>query len=206
MKIEKLLIYGGLGYLAYRLFFKEKSPYGGETSESALDLDTPFVDTSNVGAEGRFDWKYVGASALRTDQNGQPIYCGVPGNPFSSAGIEGRSATTGVAPTTYYAMFELGDKKSVTEGYALPGANAGGRHIQVGDTLDLTVTGGQFSALDGQRVTVLQLGSDACTPSGKSEGGNSFFVVDMPIILEGADDSQYPPQEGIGYAQKVNSI
>lgn len=204
MKIEKLLIYGGLGYLAYHLFFKEKSPHGGEATSTDLDPETPLMDTSNVGLEGRLNWKYVGASALRNDDNGQPIYCGVPGNPFASAGVEGRSATTGVAPTTYYAMFELGDKKSVTEGYSLPGANAGGKHVQVGDTLDLTVQGGQFSALDGQRVTVLQLGSDTCTPSGRSEGGNSFFVVDIPIILEGAGDSQYPPQEATGYATRVN--
>jgi len=205
MKTQNLLIYGGLGYLAYRLFFKEKSPTNGDSSSTTLQQDTPGMDTSQVGAKGRLDWRYVGSSALRLDDNGQPIYCGVPGNPFSSSGIEGRSAKTGVAPTTYYAMFELGDEKSVNEGYSLMGSNSQAQHIQVGDTLDLRVTGGQFSALDGQRVTVLQLGSDACTPSGRPEGKTNFFVVDMPIILEGADDSQYPPQEATGYAIKVNS-
>ena len=204
MKIENLLIYGGLGYLAYHLFFKDKSPMGNETSSTDIDLGQPMMDQSNVGLNGRLDFKYVGASALRTDESGREIYCGVPGNPFASAGVEGRSATTGVAPTTYYAMFELGDKKGVNEGYVLPGSNTGGKHVQVGDTLDLQITGGQFSALDNQRVTVLQRGSDKCTPTGQAEGMNTFFVVDVPIILEGAGDSQYPPQEAVGYATRVN--
>jgi hypothetical protein len=36
------------------------------------------------------------------------------------------------------------------------------------------------------------------------EGKNNFVVVDIPIIMEGADDSQYPAQEGSGFAVKVN--
>lgn len=206
MKTEQLLIYGGLGYLAYRVFFKDKPHTNGDTSATTAQLDTPVADLSAVGRGGKYHWRYVGMSALRTDQNGQPILCGLPGNPFTSPGVEGRSAKTGVAPTTFYAMFELGDEQSVSEGYSLAMANANGQHIKVGDQLDLTVTGGQFSALDGLRVNVLQLGSDTCTPTGTSEGQNSFFVVDLPIILEGAGDAQYPPQEGIGYGVKVNPI
>lgn len=206
MKTEQLLIYGGLGYLAYRVFFKDKPHTSGDTSATTAQADTPIADLSDVGRDGKYYWRYVGMSALRQDQNGQPIVCGLPGNPFTSPGVEGASAKTGVAPTTFYAMFELGDEQSVNEGYSLAMANANGQHIKVGDQLDLTVTGGQFSALDGLRVTVLQLGSDTCTPTGTSEGPNSFFVVDLPIILEGAGDAQYPPQEGIGYGIKVNSI
>ena len=157
-----------------------------------------------VGVNGNYHWRYVGMSALRIDQNGNPIYCGIPGDPFAYEGIEGASATVGSAPTTFYAMFELGDEVSTTEGYSLLGLNAGEKHIRVGDTLDLTVTGGQFSALDGLCVTVLQLGSDTCTTSGKVEGKGRFFVVDVPIILEGAQDSQYPAMEASGYAKKVN--
>ena len=73
----------------------------------------------------------------------------------------------------------------------------------MGDTLDLTVTGGRFLHWTVS-VTVLQLGSDACT-FWKVEGGNSLFVVDMPIILEGANDSQYPPRRH-RLCTKVDSI
>jgi hypothetical protein len=202
MKTQDLLIYGGLGYLTYRLFFKDK-PAPSQTTQGA-QIDTPMMDASQVGLNNTYHFKYVGMSALRVDENGQEIYCGIPGEPFSVAGIEGSSATVGSAPTTFYALLELGDEKSVNEGYSIPGANAGARHIKTGDTLDLTITGGQFSALDNQRVTVLQLGTDKCTPSGKAEGKRNLFVVDVPIILEGAQDSQYPAQEGVGYATKVN--
>ena len=202
MNTEKLLIYGGVGFLAYHLFFKKKSPVSD--SPTTLQADTPLMDASNVGLNGKIHWRYVGSSALRTDDSGQPIYCGVPGQPFSVSGVEGASATTASAPTTFYAMLEIGDEQSVNEGYSIPMANAGQKHVQVGDTLDLTLTGGQFSAMDGQRVTVIQIGSDKCTPSGKAEGKGNFIVVDWPIILEGAQDSQYPAQEGSGYATRVN--
>jgi len=202
MKAEKLLLYGGVGFLAYRLFFKEKPPR--DDAETTTQADTPMMDTSNVGLNGKVHWRYVGSSALRRDENGQEIYCGIPGQPFSVAGVEGASAKVGSAPTTFYAMIEIGDEASVREGYSLPMANRQGKHVQVGDTLDLTLTGGQFSAMDGQRVTVLQLGSDKCTPSGRAEGKGSFVVVDIPIILQGAQDAQYPAQEGSGYATKVN--
>lgn len=188
--------------MTYRLFFKDK-PAPSQTTQGA-QIDTPMMDASQVGLNNTYHFKYVGMSALRVDENGQEIYCGIPGEPFSVAGIEGSSATVGSAPTTFYALLELGDEKSVNEGYSIPGANAGARHIKTGDTLDLTITGGQFSALDNQRVTVLQLGTDKCTPSGKAEGKRNLFVVDVPIILEGAQDSQYPAQEGVGYATKVN--
>lgn len=203
MKTEKVLIYGGLGYLAYRYLFKKK-PADHNAQEQGYQPDTPVMDLSAVGAGAKYHFRYVGASALRLDQNGQPIYCGIPGEPFSVQGVEGKAATVGSAPTTFYAMFELGDDQSVHEGYSLMGSNNGGRHIAVGDNLELKVTGGQFSALDGQRVKVLQLGSDKCTPSGRVEGRDRFFVVDLPIILEGAQDSQYPPAEAVGYATKVN--
>jgi len=203
MKTQDILIYGGLGYLAYRLFLKEK-PYTNNDSAQGYQADTPTMDLSAVGLNNKYHFRYVGSSALRTDSNGQPIYCGIPGEPFSVQGVEGKSATIGTAPTTFYAMFELGDEVSVNEGYSLFGANNGGKHVAVGDTLDLTVTGGQFSAMDGQRVTVIQLGSDKCTPSGKVEGRDRLFVVDIPIILEGAQDSQYPAQEAVGYGVKVN--
>jgi len=204
MKTQDLLIYGGLGYLAYRFLFKEKPAPTPATETNGVQADTPMLDTSNVGLNGKIHWRYVGSSALRVDANGQPIYCGAPGMPFAVSGIEGQFAKTAVAPTTFYAMLEIGDEQSVNEGYTLPEANAGGKHLKPGDTIDLKVTGGQFSALDGQRVTVLQLGSDTCTSAGTIEGKNNFVVVDIPIIMEGADDSQYPAQEGSGYAVKVN--
>jgi hypothetical protein len=52
-------------------------------------------------------------------------------------------------------------------------------------------------------VRVLQIGTDACTNSGAPELMNSGIVVDFPIILEGADDAQYPAQDAIGYFSKI---
>jgi hypothetical protein len=75
--------------------------------------------------------------------------------------------------------------------------------VNVGDQLLLNVVGGQFSAMDSQLVRVLQVGTDACTNSGAPELMNSGIVVDFPIILEGADDAQYPAQDAIGYFSKI---
>jgi len=80
----------------------------------------------------------------------------------------------------------------------LPNSNLGQDSIKVGDRLQIEMKGGQFSAMDGQVVTVLQLGSDACTTSGRPEMMNSAVVVDFPIILQGAQDYQYPAMDGIG--------
>jgi DNA-binding GntR family transcriptional regulator len=73
----------------------------------------------------------------------------------------------------------------------------------VGDKLQLKVEGGQFSALDGLVVTVLQLGTDACTASKTPEMMFNSVVVDVPIILQGADDYQYPAQDAIGCFKKL---
>ncbi len=203
MNTEKLIVYGGLGYLAYLAFFKDKQP----TAQNNFDLGAPILsEENNVGKDGKYYFRYVGMSALRTDPiTGKAINCGVSNEPFSSSGVEGRFASTGVAPTTYYAMLELGSENSIMEKYMLPNSNlSGGKNrIQVGDRLGIKMLGGQFSALENQMVTVLQLGSDSCTSSGRPEMMNSSIVVDIPIVLEGAGDSQYPPQQGVGYAEIV---
>jgi len=204
MKIEKLLLYGGLGYLAYRAFFKQKSPL----TEIEASVQDPILnaEANAVGKDGKYYFRYAGMSALRSDPiTGQTINCGVANEPFSSSGIEGRFAQTGVAPTTYYAIFEIGSKRSIQEKYTLPTSNLsnGDNKVKVGDRLQISMLGGQFSALENQVVTVLQLGTDSCTPSGSPEMMNSSVVVDMPIILEGAGDSQYPPQQGFGYFEKI---
>jgi hypothetical protein len=91
------------------------------------------------------------------------------------------------------------------EKYTLPNSNlSNGQHrINVGDRLGIKLLGGQFSALENQMVTVLQVGSDTCTSSGKAEMMNSAIVVDIPIVLEGAGDSQYPPQQAVGYVEII---
>ena len=203
MNTEKLIVYGGLGYLAYLAFFKDKQP----TSNTALDLGQPILEEeNNVGKDGKYHFRYVGMSALRTDPiTGKAINCGVSNEPFSSTGVEGRFASTGVAPTTYYAMLELGSEHSIMEKYTLPNSNlSNGQHrINVGDRLGIKLLGGQFSALENQMVTVLQVGSDTCTSSGQAEMMNSAIVVDIPIVLEGAGDSQYPPQQAVGYVEII---
>tara|TARA_R110000803_G_scaffold110048_1_gene178438 strand:- start:729 stop:1343 length:615 start_codon:yes stop_codon:yes gene_type:complete len=204
MNLQKTLIYGGIGYLAYRAFFQPKDAQ----SSTGLDLGQPIFSTEEenmVGSEGKFYFRYAGSSALRVDEKGNRINCGIAGNPYSVSGIEGNSARTGVAPTTYYALFELGSERSVMEGYPLPNANlkSGGHKINVGDRLQLTLTGGQFSALENQIVTVIQLGSDTCNASGNVELQHSSIVVDLPIILEGAGDAQYPAAEAYGYGMLV---
>ena len=202
MKIEKALIYGGIGFLAYKAFMAPKAPQknlsmtGGQPLLSNSPEDT-------LGHEGKYWWRYMGSSALRVDPaTGRPIDCGTAGEPFSSTGIEGHFAKKGVAPTTYYAVLQMGTQRGIMEGALQPNCNmtTKGNVIKPGDRLQLTVTGGQFSALDNQIVTVLQLGTDSCTAKGAPEMMNCAVVVDFPIILEGADDYQYPAQEAIGYA------
>jgi hypothetical protein len=205
MKLEKALVYGGIGYLAYLAFFKPKAA----SKAQSMDAGAPILSSSPenlVGADGKYHFRYMGSSALRVDPvSGQAINCGTPGEPFSSSGIEGHFAKSGVAPTTYYAVLQLGSKRAIMEGDLQPNANKTpqGPIVKPGDKLQLSVTGGQFSALDGQVVTVLQLGTDACTQSGVPEMMNSAVVVDLPIILEGAGDYQYPAQDAIGYALPV---
>jgi hypothetical protein len=206
MNFKELAVYGGIAYLAYMAFFKRKAPATGEK----IALDQPLLSTSPenvIGTDGKFYFRYAGSSALRVDPaSGQPINCGKGGDPFTSRGIEGHFAKQGVAPTTYYAVLQLGSQQAVMEGSHQPNANltvGKGNILNVGDKIVLTVTGGQFSALDNQVVTVLQLGTDACTQTGAPEMMNSAVVVDVPIILEGAGDYQYPAQQAIGFAQRI---
>jgi hypothetical protein len=200
MNLERLLVYGGIGYLAYRVINDRSTP----KSQPGIEPLEPLVQNIPDN-QGRYYFRYVGSSALRSDFDGTPIDCGMNGEPFTSAGVERQFASIGAAPTTYYAMLEIGTRQSVNEGYRVPNSNTGANSIQVGDRIQLSLTGGQFSALDNQVVTVLQLGSDACTTSGSPERTNSAIVVDMPIILQGAQDYQYPAQDGIGYFKRMGS-
>ncbi len=200
MNLEKILVYGGLGYLAYRVIKGRNQPQQGPTVAPM----TPLGDTK-VGVDGEYFFRYVGSSALRTDSNGQSIDCGVNGEPFTSAGVDRQFANIGSAPTTYFAMLQIGTRESVHEGYSVANSNLGSNSIQVGDRIQIQVTGGQFSAMDNQVVTVLQLGSDTCTTSGTPEMMNSAIVVDFPIILEGAQDYQYPAQDAIGYFKQIQT-
>ncbi len=113
MKTEKVLIYGGLGYLAYRYLFKKK-PADHNAEEQGYQPDTPVMDLSAVGAGAKYHFRYVGASALRLDQNGQPIYCGIPGEPFSVQGVEGKYATVGSAPTHTCPTLDVATKHATT--------------------------------------------------------------------------------------------
>jgi hypothetical protein len=226
MKIEKLALYGILGYFAYKFLFKKTAntntgdvvvaadvPDGG-TNKSLIDetiRPEPLLggiranNATAVGSDKKYYFRYAGSSALRSI-NGQRVNCGKPGNPYTSAGVEGRFAKNGFAPTTYFAVLELGSKAAIMEGYREPNANVkpnGQLCVNVGDQLLLQVVGGQFSAMDSQIVRVLQVGTDACTNSGAPELMNSGIVVDFPIILEGADDAQYPAQDAIGYFSKI---
>jgi len=198
MNLEKILVYGGLGYLAYRLIQSRNQPQQGP----GVTLIPPPED-KGVGEGGEYYFRYVGSSALRTNFDGSPIDCGMSGEPFSDAGVERQFATTGSAPTTYFAMLEIGTRDSIYEGRRLPNSNLGQDSIKVGDKLQIEMKGGQFSAMDGQVVTVLQLGSDSCTTSGRPEMMNSAVVVDFPIILQGAQDYQYPAMDGIGCFKRI---
>ena len=200
MKFEKYLLYGGVAYLGYRAFFASKNTKADATIGSPI-TDLLTTEESTVGSDGKYYFRYVGTSALRVDSNGNKIDCGVGGNPFSSSGIEGNFARVGSAPTTYYAMFEIGTERSTMEGAHLVNANKNG--LRVGDRIQLTLLGGQFSAMENQIVTVLQLGSDVCNSSRQPQMMNSSIVIDFPVILEGANDSQYPAQQAFGYGIKV---
>jgi len=227
MKIENLLLYGIIAYFAYRLVFKNLMPNvatgmplvdsavpdggnntpmngGAPGASTVMPYGANGNDATTVGAGGKYYFTYVGSSALR-QINGVPVDCGRPGNPFTSAGVETHFAKNGYAPTTYFAVLEMGTKASVYEGYKVPMANVkdGSPCIKVGDKIQISITGGQFDAMDNQIVTVLQLGTDACTSSKQPELKQSGIVVDLPIILEGADDYQYPAQDAIGYFEKI---
>jgi len=198
MNLEKLLLYGGIGYLAYRVINDRNTPQQGP----GIDVLPPLMGEI-PDAEGDYFFRYVGSSALRTDFDGTPIDCGMSGQPFSSAGVERQFAKTGAAPTTYYAMLQIGTRESVYEGQSVPNSNVGANSIKVGDKLQINIRGGQFSAMDGQVVTVLQLGSDNCTTSGSPEMMKSAVVVDFPIILQGAQDYQYPAMDAIGSFKRI---
>jgi hypothetical protein len=227
MKTENLFLYGVIGFLAYYLLLRKKPnttesmaltpinvPDGGTNTptnggapgtEALMPTAYGSNDANTVGSGGKYYFRYAGSSALRTEA-GQPINCGQPGNPFTSGGVETYHATKGFAPTTFFALLEMGTQASVYEGYSIPSANVsnqGGSKIRVGDKLQLKVEGGQFSALDGLVVTVLQLGTDACTASKTPEMMWNSVVVDVPIILQGADDYQYPAQDAIGCFKKL---
>jgi len=217
MKIEKILLYGILGFIAYKFLFRKASP-NTNTGVTAVTPDvvddggtpppTGLANPDKMAASPngyKCYFRYRGSSALRTI-NGQSVNCGKPGDPYTSAGVEGHFAKNGFAPTTYFAVLELGSKTAIYEGYSEPNGNVapgGGLKVNVGDQLLLSVTGGQFSALDNQLVTVLQVGTDSCTASGAPELMNSGIVIDIPIILQGADDAQYPAQDAIGYFTKI---
>jgi len=204
--LEKLLIYGGILYLVYELFLKNKKP---SVITNAIDstIDTiNGVDASSYdnSTDSTYGFRYAGGSALRTGNLGNAIPCGTNGNPFTSQGIEGNSAKTLVAPTTFFATLELGSANAIANGYSEPFANLGDHNIQVGDELQVAVLGGQFSALDNNVVTVLQLGTDNCTSTGRPQGKYNVIVVDVPIIIQGASDYQYPSMEAYGTVTKIN--
>lgn len=197
----KYLIYAAIAFVAYRLFFKKK-PVTNAADQALEDLGANIMGGDTGSVEGKeFSWRYVGASALRQDAQGKPIPCGMAGDPYSRS-----QGGLNVAPTTFYAMLELGTPESIVQGFSMPGANMSGMQpiIKVGDRIELNVTGGQFSAMQDQRVTVLQLGSDTCNNAGQIQGAGNMIVVDFPIVIEGADDAQYPPQTGSGTFRVVN--
>ena len=205
--LEKYLIYGGILYLVYILFFKDKKP---SVVTNAIDETVAVVTGDDASAydndtDSTYGFRYSGGSALRTDvATGMPIPCGSNGNAFTSKGIEGRFSKTLVAPTTFFATLELGSANAIAEGYSEPFANRGDHNIQVGDQLQVAILGGQFSALDNNVVNVIQIGTDRCTSTGNAQGKYNVIVVDVPIIIEGASDYQYPSMEAYGTVSKIN--
>jgi len=213
MKIEKVLTFGVIGYAFYHFFLKK-----GVTSD-VEDMPTTF-DPTGFGYQGELhppvtSFRYNGMSALRSDSNGNPLPCGSNGNPFTSQGIEGKFTKKNdlVAPTTFFAVLDLGTASSIASGDKQAkdfgnwtDAISGYLHhgLQVGDEIQLSVNGGQFTALDGQVVTILQLGTDNCTSDGQIQNPITSVVVDVPIIIEGASDWQYPSMEAFGTFFKIN--
>jgi hypothetical protein len=207
MKLEKLLIYGGILYLVYELFLKnvpQASPITNAIDEAIDMISGGDGSSTSNSLNPTHGFRYAGGSAMRQDQNGNPIPCGVSGNPFTSAGVQGKSAQQGVAPTTFFATLELGSPDSIVNGYSEPYANVGGHTLKVGDRVQVSVLGGQFSALDNNVFTVLQLGTDTCTSSGNAQGKYSMVVIDLPIIIQGASDYQYPSMEAFGTLKQLN--
>ena len=205
MKIEKILTYGLAGYVVWSLFLKKKYP---SPITNAIDTAVATVEGGDssgysIGSGGYY-FRYGGMSALRNNGNGFPIPCGQSGNPFTSQGIEGTFTKKLVAPTTFFAVLELGSQDSIVNGYSEPNSNRGENALKVGDTIQMELLGGQFTALDGQVATVLQLGTDNCTSSGHSEMKYSAIVIDVPIVIEGASDWQYPSMEAFGTLKKIN--
>jgi len=204
--LQEYLIYGGILYLVYILFLKDKKP---SVITNAIDSTIAVVNGEDASAydnstDSTYGFRYAGGSALRNDSAGNPIPCGANGNPFTSKGIEGNFNKTLVAPTTFFASLELGSANAIAEGYSEPFANLGDHNLQVGDELQVSILGGQFSALDNNIVTVLQIGTDACTSTGSAQGKYNVIVVDVPIIVDGASDYQYPSMEAYGTVSRIN--
>jgi hypothetical protein len=205
MKLEKILTYAVIGYVVYYLFLRKKTP---NPIQNAIDTTTTVLEGGDTSAysisEGGYGFRYSGSSALRSDEYGNPIPCGTNGNPFTSVGIEGKFAKTLSAPTTFFAVLELGSPHAIANGYSEPNSNRGKHALKVGDKIQMQVKGGQFSALENQVATILQLGTDSCTSSGHAEMKYSAIVIDIPIILQGASDYQYPSMEAYGTLTKIN--
>ena len=214
MKIEKVLTYGVIGYGIYHFFLKKS------VSSVMEDMPIPNIEQD---IEFGYDelhapvtsFRYNGMSALRTDAQGTPLPCGSNGNPFTSQGLQGKFAKKVdlVAPTTFFAVLDLGTASSIASGDKQAkdfgnwtDAISGYLHhgLQVGDEIQLSVNGGQFTALDGQVVTILQLGTDNCTSDGQIQNPATSVVIDVPIVIEGASDWQYPSMEAFGTFNKIN--
>jgi len=210
MKIEKVLTYGVIGYGIYHFFLKKS------VSSVMEDMPIPNIEQD---IEFGYDelhapvtsFRYNGMSALRTDAQGTPLPCGSNGNPFTSQGLQGKFAKKVdlVAPTTFFAVLDLGSAIDIASGKrqskGIDGIMGNFFHgLQVGDQIQLSVNGGQFTALDGQVVTILQLGTDNCTSDGQIQNPATSVVIDVPIVIEGASDWQYPSMEAFGTFNKIN--
>tara|TARA_R110000787_G_scaffold37633_8_gene95400 strand:+ start:243 stop:833 length:591 start_codon:yes stop_codon:yes gene_type:complete len=196
MKIEKVLTFGVVGYALYHFFLKKPATEVVHLVEEEVDTILP------DDGEPKTSFRYNGMSALRSDGQGMPLPCGQNGNPFTSQGIEGKFTKKQdlVAPTTFFAVLNIGSSREISQGIT-PSYTHG---LRVGDELQLSVNGGQFTALDGQVVTILQLGTDNCTSDGQIQNPKTSVVIDVPIIIEGASDWQYPSMEAFGTFFKIN--
>lgn len=136
-------------------------------------------------AEGWYYFKYHGGSALRVDGQGQAIDCGS----FNAGAGE-------PSPADFFAFMEIGRWEN---GTFAPDPNANCKDGQCklipGDVL------GEFEILSGasnttvpfgdSNLTINQLGTDTCTPSGSVLWPQNGIMVDLVIRPEGAADNLY---------------
>jgi len=136
--------------------------------------------------DGFFFFRYHGGSALRQDDMGNDLDCGVFNMPAGEP-----------APTNFYSFLEIGKLSTngawtaVTTGNCL----SGGCRILPGDVIENVeiIYGAENTnvPLQGNNFEVLQLGTDNCTPTGDVKWPNNGILIDLVTKEQGATESNY---------------